>query len=214
MPARETICDSGAYRYTAGALQRNDSEMWGDDAVTRSLDHRPGKRARLLTCSLGALALGLAASHAAPAAAAEEPAFLALSAGAFDILDDETTAEFRAEYRSDLRLWRFAPFVGAMANADGGVYGYAGLGVDIFLGERIVLTPNAAFGLYYEGDSKDLGGAVEFRTGGELAYRFDDKSRLGIAFHHISNASIYDDNPGTESLVLTYAIPIGVGVPP
>jgi hypothetical protein len=168
----------------------------------------------VLACSLGALALGLAASRAASPAAAEEPAFLALSAGAFDVFDDFTTAEFRAEYRSDLRLWEFVPFVGAMANAEGGVYGYAGLGIDLFLGERIVLTPNAAFGLYYEGDSKDLGGTVEFRTGAELAYRFDDQSRLGVAFHHISNAGIYDDNPGTESIVLTYALPIGVGVPP
>lgn len=180
----------------------------------RCLNRGLRKRANALTGSVAALALGATIGTAATPLAAEEPAFLALSAGVFDIADDYTTAEFRAEYRSDLRLWLFAPFVGAMANAEGGVYGYAGLGVDIFLGKRIVLTPNAAFGLYYEGDSKDLGGAFEFRTGAELAYRFDDQSRLGVALHHISNASIYDQNPGTESVVLTYAIPIGVGVEP
>ena len=49
---------------------------------------------------------------------------------------------------------------------------------------------------------------MEFRTGAELAWRFDGKGRLGIAFHHISNASIYDRNPGTEMLVLTYAVPL------
>ena len=31
--------------------------------------------------------------------------------------------------------------------------------------------------------------------------------RLGLAFQHISNAGIDDENQGTESLVLTYAIP-------
>jgi hypothetical protein len=30
-----------------------------------------------------------------------------------------------------------------------------------------------------------------------------------VALSHISNASISDNNPGTESLVLTYSIPIG-----
>jgi hypothetical protein len=157
---------------------------------------------------------GAVAGSAASPASAEEPAFLSVGAGVFDMFDDHTTAEFRAEYRSDLRFWKFVPFVGAMANADGGVYGYAGLALDVFLGRRIVMHPNAGFGLYYEGDSKDLGGAFEFRTGAEIAYRFDDYSRLGLAFNHISNAGIYDGNPGTESLVLMYSFPLGVGSPP
>ena len=56
-------------------------------------------------------------------------------------------------------------------------------------------------------NGKELGGTLEFRTGAELAWRFDDYSRLGLALHHISNASIYDSNPGTEMLVLTYSVP-------
>jgi hypothetical protein len=159
-------------------------------------------------------AVGLASLTAAPAALAGEPDFLAFGAGVFDVFDDQTTAEFRAEYRSDIRFWKFAPFVGAMTNAEGAVYGYAGLGFDLFLGERFVLTPNAGFGLYYDGDSKDLGGTFEFRTGAEFAYRFADRSRLGLAFNHISNASLYDANPGTESLVVMYALPLGLGAPP
>ncbi len=170
-----------------------------------------GLRGAVLSASM---ALGIVGLAAAPAALAEEPDFLALGAGVFDVFDDHTTAEFRAEYRSDIRFWKFAPFVGAMTNAEGAFYGYAGLGVDIFLGERVVVTPNAGFGLYYDGDSKDLGGALEFRTGAEFAYCFTDRSRLGLAFNHISNASIYDSNPGTESLVVMYALPLGIGAPP
>ena len=94
-----------------------------------------------------------------------------------------------------------------MGTTDSAVYGYAGIGMDIFFGRRVVLTPNFAVGAYHDGDGKDLGHAVEFRSGLELAYRFDNRSRLGIAVHHISNASLGDSNPGTESVVLTYAIP-------
>lgn len=142
-------------------------------------------------------------------AKADEPAFIALGAGAFDMFDDEVAGEFRVEYRSDLRLWHFAPFIGGMVTTDGAVYGYGGFGVDILLGNSFVFTPNAALGLYHEGDGKDLGGPIEFRTGAELAYRFEDQARLGIAFHHISNAGLYDNNSGEESLVLIYAMPLG-----
>jgi hypothetical protein len=143
-----------------------------------------------------------------PAAArAEEPDFFAFSAGGFDVNDDETAADFRAEYRSDMRFWKLVPFLGLAGTSDETVYGYAGLGIDIFLGKRLVLHPNAAFVGYHKGDGKDLGGEFQFRTGGEIAWRFDDWSRLGIAFHHISNAGIYEDNPGTELLVLTYSVP-------
>ena len=153
------------------------------------------------------LFVALALVAAAHTARAEEPAFFAASAGGFDVNDDETSGEFRLEYRSDYRLWHIGPMIGLMANTDGGVYGYGGLFIDIFFGKNFVVMPNAAVGGWRRGDSKDLGSILEFRTGVEVAYRFEDKSRLGIAFQHISNAGIDDQNPGTESLVLTYAIP-------
>jgi len=157
------------------------------------------------------LGLGLALLGAAQLndTRADEPDFLAIGGGAFDVFDDDVAGEFRVEYRSDLRLWHFSPFVGASLTTDGAVYGFGGVGIDIFLGSRFVLTPNAALGLYAEGDGKDLGGPIEFRTGAELAYRFDDYARLGIAFHHVSNAGIYDLNNGEESLLLLYSLPLG-----
>ena len=152
------------------------------------------------------LSAGLRAGGIAPARA-EEPDFFAFSAGGYDINDDQTAAEFRVEYRSDLRFWNLMPFIGIAGTADEAVYGFAGLGLDIYLGRRIVLQPNAALVGYSKGNGKDLGGEFQFRTGGEIAWRFDDWSRLAVAFHHISNAGIYDDNPGTELLVLTYSVP-------
>ena len=49
---------------------------------------------------------------------------------------------------------------------------------------------------------------LEFRSGIEVAWRFDNRSRLGVEFTHISNAGIYDRNPGTETLTVNYSIPL------
>jgi hypothetical protein len=155
-----------------------------------------------------ALVLGVAAG--AGPARADDPDFLSLSAGAFDVNDDMTAAEFRLEYRSDLKWWIFKPFTGIMGNSDAGFYGYGGVLIDLFLGRRFVLTPSFAVGAYDRGDGKDLGHSVEFRSQIEIAYRFDDRSRLALSFSHMSNASIDEVNPGTESLMLTYAFPFDV----
>ena len=143
-------------------------------------------------------------------ARAAEPSFLTLGVGVYDMFDDQTTAEFRLEYvfSEENKLWFFTPFVGLTATAEGGTYGYGGIGIDIFLGKRFVVTPNFAAGIYGNGDGKDLGHAIEFRSGANFAYRFDDYSRLGFAFHHISNAGLDERNPGEETLMLTYSIPL------
>ena len=53
-----------------------------------------------------------------------------------------------------------------------------------------------------------LGHDLEFRSQIEIAYRFDDRARLGLSLSHMSSASIGDKNPGTESIMVTYALPI------
>lgn len=158
------------------------------------------------------LLIGLAALLAtALPAAAEEPSFVSFGAGYYDLFDDQGAGEARLEYRfaEKDKLFFFTPFVGVMATTDAATYGYAGVGIDIFFGPRVVLTPNFAVGLYGDGDGKDLGHAVEFRSGLELAYRFDDYSRIGLSFTHISNAGLDEHNPGVESLVLVYSMPFG-----
>jgi lipid A 3-O-deacylase len=163
---------------------------------------RMGALAALLAISLG---------HAAAAQVLrDDAAHLSLGLGYFDVFaDDDTAIEFRAELRSNWRLLGFLdPFIGASGTSDGAAYGFAGFKTDLFLGDNLVLMPSAAVGAFHDGDGKDLGSALEFRTGAELAWRFADRSRLGIGLHHISNASIGDDNPGTEIVSLVYSIPL------
>lgn len=138
---------------------------------------------------------------------ANEPDFIAFSAGVFDFGKNQKAAEARIEYRSDIRMWIFKPLVGAMLTSDSGSYGYAGVLVDMFLNRRTVASISFAPGIYAKGKGKNLGNELEFRSQLELAYRFDDRSRFGLAFSHMSNASIGNKNPGSESLMLVYAIP-------
>lgn len=145
-------------------------------------------------------------------AAADDPDFLTVAVGSFDLVQDhDQAAEFRVEYRSDKKFWIVKPFVGAMGTTDSAFYGYAGILTDLYFGKRWVLTPSFAAGYYDNGDGVDLGHELEFRSSIELSYRFDNRTRLGVSFYHLSNASIGDINPGTEVLSIVYSIPLGPG---
>ena len=143
-----------------------------------------------------------------------DPPRLALGAGAFDVTpssshkDSRTAAEFRGEYRFPDTWWIIAPFVGVSGTSDGAFYGYGGLGFDINFAPNWMLTPNAAVGYFTHGSGTNLGSTTEFRTGAELAYRFADRSRLGLAVNHTSNAGIGKRNPGEQSIVLMYSFPV------
>jgi len=156
-----------------------------------------------------AVCLAVAVVPGAQAQDKDDPSFFTVAAGYHDVFDDHDAFEGRLEYRHGDKFWIFKPVVGVLATSDQAVFGYAGVLVDIYFGRRWVLTPAFTPGLYRQGDGKDLGGTIEFKSQLELSYRFDDRSRLGIGISHISNASIYDSNPGTETVFLTYAMPLG-----
>jgi lipid A 3-O-deacylase len=167
----------------------------------------PGLAAAVVACCL--TVTGAMAQDKPAKGGGDDPSFLAFSAGYYDINDNKDAFEGRVEYRHGDKLWIFKPVIGVLATHDEAVMGYAGVLVDVYFGRRWVLTPAFTPGLYRKGDGKDLGGAVEFKSQIELSYRFDDRSRLGLGISHISNASIYKSNPGTETLFLTYALPLG-----
>ena len=156
----------------------------------------------------------LLAVHLAPAAAGAEDLVdgLALSAGAFNVLNGDRSAEAGFELRLRPlwegiaeRPWVVRPAVGAMATSGEALYGYAGFRLEIPLGARWLLTPQSAAGYYDRGDEKELGGSVQFRSGLELAYRLNPEHSVGAVFYHLSNAGLERPNPGSESLVVFWA---------
>jgi len=155
-------------------------------------------------------ALALTVLTAPSVARAGGSGMLALGVGAYDVVHGDAQAQFRLEYRfarSFLRILQ--PLVGAFTTADRTFFGYAGLRIELPLGEHVVLMGDTSAGYWHHGRGLDLGNPIEFKSGIELAYRFAGQSRLGVAFDHISNAGIAKLNPGVESLLLVYSYPLG-----
>ncbi len=145
--------------------------------------------------------------------AEEDPSYLEISAGTWETLrPNRTEPEVDLTYRSNVELWVARPQVGVVAARDGDYYAFGGLASDIALTSHIILTPVLDAGLYGGGGFR-LGSHMEFREGGELAYRFQNASRLGVAFYHLSNAGLTSRNPGSESALMSYALPLSDLVP-
>lgn len=145
---------------------------------------------------------------AASAAGAQEPRSLALSAGAFDVNKTGTSSELGVEYRLPVGVWKLAANFGLYGTSDSSLWVFAGMRRDVSLGGGWRLTPGLGIAFYEEGDGKDLGGPVEFRSAIELGYEWPSRRRLAVAAYHLSNAGIYDLNPGSNSVVLTLSLPL------
>ncbi|HEY9080405.1 acyloxyacyl hydrolase [Magnetovibrio sp.] len=168
---------------------------------------------RFVTAIVSGLLASAAITAFAPSAYADDPAFLSIGAGTYDWnRKKDEGVEVRVEYRHDKKLFDLVkPFVAAAVSKNDSTQVFLGAGIlmDIYLGKRFVVTPSFAPHYYHGGNAKlDLDYALEFRSQIEAAYRFDDRSRLGIAVSHYSNASLGKTNPGTESATLYYSIPV------
>ena len=167
----------------------------------------------MVLASVFNVAIGAAAFFGGAAVSAhqkQEPAdFLTASAGWVDVSRRRHTAlELGLGYRRRNRLWAFRPAVGLMVTTKEAVYGWAGIAYDLRVG-RLTFTPSFAPGLYRQGQGADLGYPLEFRSQFEAACRIGGRSRIGVAFSHMSNAGLGRTNPGVETLSLDYTIGFG-----
>ncbi|MCD8570110.1 MAG: acyloxyacyl hydrolase [Alphaproteobacteria bacterium] len=155
--------------------------------------------------------LALATVISTPALAQDSTAYYSAGVGYYDVISpDDSAADFRLEYRSDYDFLAddLHPWVGLEFTSDASVWAGFGFLYDWNIAPDFYLTPSVGAGYYAKGSSdKDLDYALEFRSQLEGAYQFEDKSRLGLAFGHISNASLGDKNPGVEILNLYYHVP-------
>ena len=139
----------------------------------------------------------------------ETPAVISAGVGWYDLVQDDNEAvDFRLEYRHGDDFLFLKPWGGVEVTTDGSVWGGIGVLVDITFFDSVVLTGSFAPGLWAEGDGKDLGHVVEFRSQVELGYQFENQSRLSVSFSHTSNANLDDTNPGVEVLSLYYHLPL------
>jgi lipid A 3-O-deacylase len=144
-------------------------------------------------------------------ALAQNPALVIIGVGAIGVWDseDDEAVVVGAEYRSPRSYFYLSPLAGIVVSDDSSAYAYVGAYHDFKLGSRWVLTPHLSIGAYNEGGGNDLGGTFQFQPAIDLFYRLQNNARVGLTVRHLSNAGIYDENPGTEVVMLLYAIPLG-----
>ena len=172
-----------------------------------------GKLVKPLFCFVLIANFMLAGSTAEGQEKKGDPEFLSVALGEFDFnRQKDPGLEIRLEYRSDKKLLNiFKPFgAGAYSLSGHGFLG-GGLLLDLYFGRRYVVTPSLAPHIYFGGDSDlDLDFPLQFRSQLEVAYRLDNRERIGLALSHYSNASLGNDNPGTESIMLYYSLPLNL----
>jgi len=141
--------------------------------------------------------------------------FFGLSVGMFDpITHGNKSTAFNAEWQPGLKIMgNLQPLFGAMATTKGALLGYGGVGVPYNITDHVFLMPSIALGYYRNGSDYDLGRKIVGRVGSELAYQFDDKSRLGLNFDVLTNGSSLQGRDRTEMVLLTYTLPLNLPPP-
>ena len=96
-------------------------------------------------------------------------------------------------------LGNVSPITGGFITENSAAYVYTGVEWNYDMGSKMTFTPSFAPGLYAEGDGKDLGHILEFKTEVQASYKLSDTTSFGASYNHLSNASLGDKNPGANS---------------
>jgi hypothetical protein len=122
----------------------------------------------------------------------------------FDFSDNGKRAVLFGMQHQNEELFResflgiLSPVTGGMITADNAIYIYSGVQAEYDIG-ALKFTPSFTPGLYNEGDGKDLGHPLEFKSELQLSFNSSQNTMLGMSYNHISNASLGDNNPGANS---------------
>ena len=129
--------------------------------------------------------------------------------GMFDFSDDRKKSALIGFQHQNENLTRdsflgtLSPITGALITADNAAYFYTGIQAQYKMG-KIHLTPSFTPGIYEQGDGKDLGHIVEFKSEVQLSLNLFENSQLGMSYNHISNASLGEKNPGANSYMFNF----------
>ena len=129
--------------------------------------------------------------------------------GMFDFSDDgKRSALIGFQHQNenlnrDTFLGNLSPITGFMITADSAGYIYTGVQAQYKVG-ALNIVPSFTPGLYHEGNGKDLGHLLEFKSEIQLSLDLSKTSELGLSYNHISNASLGDKNPGANSYMFNF----------
>ncbi len=100
-------------------------------------------------------------------------------------------------------LGKLSPITGGFITENKALYVYTGAQADFEFGS-FTITPSFAPGYYNQGDGKDLGYPLEFKSEVQISLDLNDSTRLGMSYNHISNASLGSKNPGANSYIFNF----------
>ena len=103
----------------------------------------------------------------------------------------------------DTFLGNLSPITGAFITADSAGYIYTGVQAQYKIG-ALNITPSFMPGLYHQGDGKDLGHVLEFKSEVQLSLYLSKSTELGFSYNHLSNSSLGDKNPGANSYMFNF----------
>ena len=132
-----------------------------------------------------------------------------LFVGNFDFSEDKQKStllgfQHQNEYLNrDTFLGNLSPITGGFITQNSAAYVYTGVEWNVDVGS-FYLTPSFAPGLYHEGDGKDLGHVLEFKSEVQLSYKTSDTTNFAVSYNHVSNASLGDKNPGANSYIFNF----------
>ena len=129
--------------------------------------------------------------------------------GMFDFSDDKKSSTlFGIEHQNenlyrDTILGRVSPVSGMMVTADNAAYFYTGIEANYELG-LLKVTPSFTPGIYSQGDGKDLGHPLEFKSEVQLSMDLGESTNFGMSYTRVSNASLGEKNPGANSYMFNF----------
>ena len=129
--------------------------------------------------------------------------------GMFDFSDDgkrSTLIGFQhqnTDLNKDTFLGNLSPITGLLFTSDNAAYIYTGVQAQYSIG-ALNIIPSFTPGFYNQGDGKDLGHAIEFKSEIQLSLDLPRDSQFGFSYNHLSNASLGDKNPGANSYMFNF----------
>lgn len=135
---------------------------------------------------------------------------LSFSAGQVLARQASTASEVYLRYDLSHKMGPFGNAVGLSVGENGETWLGFGQTYDVPLGNSAWFAQfHAMPGLYFDNGGFDLGGIVEFRSGLEIGYEANNGWRYGLSYDHRSNAGIYKNNPGIETIQFRVNVPLG-----
>ena len=135
-----------------------------------------------------------------------------LYSGTFDTIDkegDEKATLYGFEHNNPILfretfIGKFSPITGGFVTDKSSIYLYTGVQAEYEVG-FLNIVPSFAPGYYEEGNGKDLGMALEFKSEIKLSFDIFQNSKVGYSYSHISNNDWGTINPGANNQTVSFS---------